>query len=105
VAGCELEKLQAQPAFYLDACGVNHRLYHESGRARRGGRIYQSLTGKRQERTSIISASRNGKLVAPLVFQGNWNTALVDVYFERVRLTAFSVIVLDNARLHQSPTT
>jgi hypothetical protein len=104
----ELEKLAGQPVFYLDECGVDHRLYREHGRAPRGERIYEAVAGKRRERTSIIAASRQGKLVAPLVFQGSCNTEVVDAYFEQVllpELPAGSVIVLDNARFHQSPTT
>ena len=87
---------------------MDHRLYRESGRAPRGERIYAAVAGKRRERTSIISASTRGKLVAPLVFQGSCNTEVVDVYFEQVLLPELppgSVIVLDNARFHQSPTT
>jgi hypothetical protein len=83
-------------------------LYREYGRAPRGERIYQAVAGKRRERTSIIAASQPGKLVAPLVFQGSCNTEVVDTYFEKVLLPALppgSVIVLDNARFHQSPTT
>ena len=104
----ELENLGHVPVFYLDECGVDHRLYREYGRAPRGERIYQAVAGKRRERTSIISASQHGKRVAPLVFQGICNTEVVDVYFEQVLLPALppdSVIVLDNARVHQSPTT
>ena len=104
----ELEKLDDRTVFYLDECGVDHRLYREYGRAPRGERIYQAVAGKRRERTSIIAASQQNKLVAPLVFQGNCNTEGVDVYFEQVLLPVLppgSVIVLDNARFHQSPTT
>ena len=106
--GRELEKFDGQPVFYLDECGVDHRLYREYGRSPRGERIYQAVADKRRERTSIISASQQGRLVAPLVFQGSCNTEVVDVYFEKVLLPALSpgsVIVLDNARFHQSPTT
>jgi transposase len=106
--GRELEKLNDRPVFYLDECGVDHRLYREHGRAPKGERIYQAVAGKRRERTSVISASQNGKLVAPLVFQGSCNTEVVEVYFEQVllpKLPVGSVIVLDNARFHQSPTT
>jgi transposase len=87
---------------------VDHRRYRKYGRAPRGARIYQAVAGKRRERTSMIAASQQNKLVAPLVFQGNCNTEVVDVYFEQVLLPALppgSVIVLDNARFHQSPTT
>ncbi len=104
----ELEELAGQPVFYLDECGVDHRRYREYGRAPRGERIYQAVAGKRRERTSIITASQHGKLAAPLVFQGSGTTEVVDVYFEKVLLPELppgSVIVLDNARFHQSPTT
>jgi len=104
----ELEKLNARTVFYLDECGVDHRLHRERGRAPKGERIYEAVAGRRRERTSIIAASQQGRLVAPLVFQGSCNTEVVDVYFERVLLPGLppgSVIVLDNARFHQSPTT
>ena len=106
--GRELEKLDGQPVFYLDECGVDHRRYREYGRSPRGERLYQAVAGKRREHTSIIAASQHGKLVAPQVFQGSCNTEGVDVYFEKVLLPALppgSVIVLDNARFQQSPTT
>ena len=104
----ELEKFDGRIVFYLDECGVDHRLYREYGRAPRGERIYQAVAGKRRERTSIIAASQQNKLVAPLVFQGSCKTDVVDVYFEQVLLPELppgSVIVLDNARFHQSQTT
>ena len=104
----ELAKFAGQPVFYLDECGVDHHLYREYGRSPRGERIYQTVAGKRRERTSIISAAQQGKLIMPLVFQGSCTTEVVDAYFEQVllpELPAGSVIVLDNARFHQSPTT
>ena len=85
-----------------------HRLYREQGRAPRGERIYEAVAGKRRERTSLIAAAQQGKLVAPLVFQGSCDTEVVDAYFEQVllpELPSGSVIVRDNARFHQSPTT
>ena len=87
---------------------MDHRLYREWGRAPRGERIYEAVTGKRRERTSIIAASQKSRLVAPFVFQGSCNAEVVDIYFEKVLLPALppgSVIVLDNARFHQSSTT
>ena len=55
----ELEKLDDRTVFYLDECGVDHRLYREFGRAPRGDRIYEAVAGKRRERTSIIAAAQH----------------------------------------------
>ena len=52
----ELETLATTPVFYLDECGVDHRLYREYGRAPRGERIYQEVAGKRREHPSIALA-------------------------------------------------
>ncbi len=104
----ELEKPAPASVYYLDECGVDHRLYREYGRAPRGERIYETVAGRRRERTSVIAACQNGKLVAPLTFAGTCNTEVVDAYFAQVLLPELppgSVIVLDNARFHQSPTT
>ena len=97
----ELERLAPTAIFYLDPAardGVDHRLYRESGRTPRGERIYQEVAGARRERTSIISASQQGKLVAPLVFQDSCNTEVVDACFEKGLLPVLppgTVIVLD----------
>jgi hypothetical protein len=103
-----LAKLAPQNVYYLDECGVDHRLYREKGRAPSGERIYVSVAGQRRERTSVIAACQQGKRVAPLTFAGTCNTEVVDAYFATVLLPVLppgSVIVLDNARFHQSPTT
>ena len=104
----ELEKLDSAKVYYLDACGVDHRLHREYGRAPRGERIYAAVAGKRRARTSVIAACLQGRLVAPLTFAGTCNTAVVDAYLAHVLLPvlpAGSVLVWDNARFPHSPTT
>ena len=104
----EREKLASKTVHYLDACGVDHRLYREWGRAPRGERLYAAVAGKRHARTRISAACQDARLVAPLTFEGMCNTEVVAAYFAAVLLPVLppgSVIVLDNARFHQSPTT
>ena len=103
----ELAKFAGQPVFYLDECGVDTACIVNMA-VRPGVSGFIKLCGKRRERTSIIAASQQGKLVMPLVFQGSCTTEVVDAYFEQVLLPELptgSVIVLDNARFYQSPTT
>lgn len=83
-------------------------MYNEYGRSPRGERIYATISGGNRKRTSIISASKGSKLVAPFVFEGPCNRDVVDVYFEKVLLPAIpkgSVIIMDNASFHKSPST
>jgi len=87
---------------------VDHRLFREWGRALRGEKIYQTVSGSRRGRTRIISASQKSQLVAPFIFEGTGNVEVVDTDFEKVLLPAIpkgSVIILDNASFHKSPTT
>jgi hypothetical protein len=58
----------------LDECGLDRRLYREHGRAPHGKRIHLAVAGKRQQSISLLAASQQGKLVAPLVFQGSCTT-------------------------------
>jgi transposase len=104
----ELEQLPPARVDYLDECGVDHRLYREYGRAPRGERIYETVAGRRRERTSVLAACQDGQLVAPLTFAGTCNTEVVDACLAPVLLPGLppgSVLVLDNARFHHSPTT
>jgi transposase len=104
----ELEALAGREVFYLDEGGGEHRLHQEYGRAPRGERLYAEVAGSRRHRTSIMAVAQNTKLVAPFVFEGSCHTAVVATCFEKVLLPALpkgSVMGLDNASFHQSPST
>lgn len=89
----------------------DHRLYRESGRLPRGrgsGFIKAVAGHNGGNAPGIIAASQQGRLVAPLVFQGCGNTEVVDTYFEQVpqpELPPGRVMLWDNARFHQSQNT
>jgi transposase len=92
----------------LDECGIEHRLYREYARSPRGERVYESISGNAHKRTSIISACRGGRLIEPMLFEGACTPDVVNAYFEQMLLPVLrkgSIIVLDNARFHQSATT
>lgn len=101
----ELEAPGARAVYYLDECGVDHRLYCERGRAPRGQKLHQTISGKLRKRTRVTGAWRNGKLVAPMVFEGACNSAVVDACFKQVllgQLEPGSVVVPDNASFHHA---
>ena len=93
--------------YFLDECGAGHRLHTPWARAARGEKVYSGVSGARRGRTSVISASRDGRtLVAPFTFEGHCNRDVVEVYFREMLLPSIpagSVIVLDNASFHRSP--
>jgi hypothetical protein len=94
--------------YYLDECGVDHRLHPQWARAPRGTPVYTDVPGGKRGRTSIISTCRNGRLVQPWLFEGPCNTAVVNTYLAKMLLPFIplgSVIVLDNARFHCAAST
>jgi transposase len=101
-------KKSTKPVYCLDQCGVDHRLYREYGRAPRGEKLCQAVSGAKRGRTGVMAVCCKGKLVAPLVFTGTCDTALMNAYLSQVLLPVLptgSVIVLDNARFHQAAST
>jgi len=102
----EMESLAGRPVFFLDESGVDHRLHKAYARAPRGEAVYASVHGARRGRTSVISASRGGKLVSPFVFEGHCNGDIIEAYFAQSLLPSIpkgSVVVLDNASFHRPP--
>jgi len=104
----ELAELTARgrTVYFLDESGIDHRLDHPYARAPRGERVHAEVHGSRRGRTSVISASRHGRLVCPFTFEGHCNREVVETYFKEMLLPSVprgSVIVLDNASFHRSP--
>jgi len=91
---------------FLDECGINHGAYNPYARAPRGEPVYADIPGSRRGRTSVISASGGSGLVCPFTFEGHCNSDVVQTYFAQMLLPSIprgSVIVLDNAAFHRSP--
>jgi transposase len=101
----ELEQLDPLRVYYMDESGIDRRLYREKGRAPRGEKLHQTISGKLRKRTSVTGAWKNSRLVAPMVFEGSCTSSLIDAYFEQVLLPELppgSILVLDNASFHRA---
>ena len=70
-----------------------------------GKRYYDLKSGKRSLRVSIISGLCEGKLVAPLTFEGSCNRVVFEKWLgEKLlpQLKTGQLVILDNASFHKS---
>ena len=63
--------------------------------------------GKKRERTNWISALKEGKIFAPLTFEGSCNRDLFEAWLSQSlipKLNSGDIIILDNATFHKGET-
>lgn len=92
---------------YVDEAGVDNREDYPYGYCEIGQRFYALKSGKRTERVSWIAALKQGKLFAPMTFEGACNRDLFEVWLEQSlvpQLQPGDVIIIDNASFHHSQT-
>lgn len=90
---------------YLDESGMNQFLYRTHGRSMRGKKVVGEISGKRFARESVIAALSQGKLLAPMCYEGTCNTELFNAWLKQVLLPELKpgqVLILDNATFHRS---
>jgi transposase InsO family protein len=91
---------------FVDECGVDRRSVERLyGRAPKGERVHDEMSGQRTERTSIIAGLQAGKPVAPWCFKGYCNTEVILSWVEHAllpSLTAGMTVIWDNASFHKS---
>ena len=88
----------------MDETGIDRFLYRQHARAARGQKVVGEVRGKKYQRTSIVAAQCDGKILAPLEFHGTCDHRLFEFWFEHCLLKALSVghvIVMDNATFHR----
>lgn len=104
-----LSQFEDEQLVWVDECGLNRDLPRLYGRCLRHNRLYDQQSGKRfVARTSVIAAYADGKLFAPLRFEGHTDTQLFNTWLEECllpELQANQVIILDNATFHKSAKT
>lgn len=89
---------------YVDEAGFDNRESYPYGDSPRGERCYALKCGKKRERTSWISALREGKILAPLTFEGSCNRDLFEAWLSQSlipQLNPGDMIIVDNATFHK----
>ena len=90
---------------YIDESGMDNREDYGYGWNELGKRYYDLKSGKRSLRISIISGLCEGKLVAPLTFEGSCNRVVFEKWLgEKLlpQLKTGQLVILDNASFHKS---
>lgn len=84
--------------------GFDNRDDYPYGYSPRGERCYALKCGKKRERASWISALKEGKVFAPLTFEGCCNRDLFEAWLSQSlipQLEPGDIIIVDNATFHK----
>ena len=72
--------------------------------APRGKKVLGKISGHKFERTNIVAAQVNNKIIAPLQYKGMIYSAFFEEWFEKhliPKLSKDAVIIMDNAAFHR----
>lgn len=103
----KLAQIETKHMVYVDEAGFDNRDDYPYGYSPKGERCYDFKSGKRRERTSWIAALKEGKVFAPLTFEGCCNRHVVEAWLTESllpQLQTGDIIVLDNATFHKGQT-
>lgn len=92
------------PKVYLDETGFDTFYHRPYVYALRGRVVKARISGRRYERTSLVAARADKKLIAPMVYKGTMDSGLFEAWFQQFLLKDLkepSVIIMDNARFHR----
>ena len=64
-----MDNLKDLPVVYIDETGIGRYLYRPNARAPRGEKVYEKISGRRFERTSIVVGQVDGEFIAPMIYK------------------------------------
>ncbi|MEM9424668.1 MAG: IS630 family transposase [Spirochaetota bacterium] len=91
---------------YVDESGFDNASSLGYGYSRKGSRSQGWVKGRATKRMSVIAGQREGKTLAPLVFEGNTNSEIFIKWIKDFlcpELEEGDKVVMDNASFHKSP--
>ena len=98
-----MDTLKDLPVVYIDETGIDRYLYRPYARASRGQKVYEKISGRRFERTSIVAGQVNSNFIAPMIYKESMTSDFFVEWFKTQLLPALDrphVIVMDNASFH-----
>lgn len=100
----KISQISPKNRVYLDESGIDNREDYGYGWNEKGKRFYDLKSGKRSIRVSIMSGLCQGKLIAPLTFEGACNRLVFEQWLEEQLLPLLNsgqMLILDNATFHK----
>lgn len=100
----QINDIPAAKIVYIDETGLDTYLYREYAYSFKGIAVYGEIYGRKFKRVGIVAAQMDGKIIAPLQYDGTMNSSLFEQWFEKCllpNLPKASVIVMDNAAFHR----
>lgn len=91
------------PVVYIDETGIDTYLFRKKARAKRGVQVYDKVSGRRFERTSLVAGQVGQNIIAPMIYKGTMTTDFFTKWYEEQLLPSLEephVIVMDNATFH-----
>ena len=98
-----MENLKDLPVVYIDETGIDRYLYRPYARAPRGEKVYEKISGRRFEQTSIVSGQVDGEFIALMIYKESMMSDFFVEWFKTWLLPTLKtphVIVMDNASFH-----
>ncbi len=90
---------------YVDECGFRAESYRPPGYTPKGEPVFGMISGKRTRTTTLVAARIGSTFTVPCLFEGSCDAVCFNAWVETYlcpRLSQTAVVVLDNARLHQT---
>ena len=98
-----MNSLKDLPIVYNDETEIDRYLYRSYARAPRGEKVYEKISGRRFERTSIAAGQVDREFIAPMIYKESMTIDFFVEWFKTQLLPALKtphVIVMDNASFH-----
>ena len=91
---------------YIDESGIEDNACKEYGWSVVGERCYGEKAYQHSSRISMIAGLCSGKIIAPVIFDGNCNKEIFESYVSDIliqELKPGQTVVMDNINFHKSP--
>jgi transposase len=100
----KVEAIKSENIIYLDESGIDENAVKEYAWMKKGQIIIGERVGKYKQRTTIIAALNQGKVMAPFYFKGYTDSIVFMTWLKKCFLPELSpgkTVIMDNASFHK----